>query len=121
MVKRQPYKVWKRIFPKIKLKEGMYVKCADGRKRDGFLLGKIVNLHRNTFLPFTLELETVPSIIWKRECTVMHEVTKRKYIEWATEEWRRRGWYTVYLNGKWIRLEKKEAKLLLRKFGAELV
>lgn len=121
--KIRPYKVWRRVFPKIKLRQGMYVKCAEGRKKEGFLLGRIREIHNYGHLyPSsykTLELESVPRSIWKRENTVMYEVTETEYIEWGTKEWKKRGFITIILNGRWIRLTKEQAEPLLKAFGVK--
>jgi len=122
--KRNPYKVWQKVFPKIKLRKGMYVKCADGRKAEGFLLGRILTIHdysrfyKISYL--TLDLESVPRHIDKRDCTVMCEVTQEEYVEWAKKEWLKRGWFSTYVNGRWIHYSKKEAKAVFEMFGKTL-
>jgi len=124
MKKDKAYKLWKKVFPKIKLRKGMYVKCADGRKAEGFLLGWIRNIHDYSRFyscsHLTLNLESVPNRIDKRDCTVMCEVTQEEYVEWAKKEWLKRGWVTTYLNGRWIHYSKEEAKAVFKAFGKTL-
>ena len=106
----KPYKAWKKIFPKIKFKEGMYVKCVDGRKREGFLLGRIKDIF--VYPLVTLRVETVPQWIDKRDITVMHLITKSEYEQWARKEWEFRGLYPIKVKGSEMYLTKLQIKFV---------
>jgi len=118
----KPFQVWKKIFPNVKLEEGMFVKCEDGRYKDGYLIGQIQSIgnywYSISYLP--LEIETVPQTIIKRETTVMEIVTEEDYKKWTRKHWKLYGYYSVILNGDQVRLERSVIEHLIKSKRGDL-
>lgn len=104
------YKLWNKLFP-VKIRRGMYVKCEDGRFREGFVIGKVTNIlsysRYYSCLYLAIELKTFPNYIVKRDSTVMCEVTLKEFTEWIKKKEESLGWVSIYLNGEKLRIKRR--------------
>lgn len=76
-------KVFQKILPMKDLKAGMYVRCMDGRFKGGYLLGKIFDIETIYYVPYRrVGIETLYHWIYKRDSTIVCEVTEEEYLEW---------------------------------------
>jgi len=116
--KFKPHEAWKKVFPEIRPRTGMYVKCIDGRTRDGFFIGEIISIHRGRpSYGRLIRLKTVPYCVTKRAKSIMHKSSKAEYIKWAKKKWISLGKFPVHINGRLMLLKKREIVRIRKVFG----